>query len=49
LLKHEYVTLRFLSQASHEQAAQIRISPAPDVITRIFMLFRGVAADDFGL
>jgi len=27
----------------------MRVSPAPDVVTRVFMLFRGVAADDLGL
>ena len=37
LLKHEYVALRFLSQASYEQAAQMRVSPAPDLITLVFM------------
>jgi len=46
LLKHEYVALRFLPQASYEQAAQMRVSPAPDVVTRIFMLFRGVDPGD---
>jgi hypothetical protein len=46
LLKHEYDALRFLPQASYEQAAQMRVSPAPDVVTRIFMLFRGVAPGD---
>jgi len=49
LLKHEYVALRFLSQASYEQAARMRISPVPDVVTRVFMLFRGVAPSDLGL
>ena len=49
MLKHEYVALRFLPQASYEQAAQMRISPAPDVVTRVFMLFRGVAPGDMGL
>ncbi|KAH9960164.1 hypothetical protein BC827DRAFT_417155, partial [Russula dissimulans] len=34
LLKHEYVALRFLPQASCEKAAQIRVSPTPDVVTR---------------
>jgi len=48
LLKHEYVALRFLPQASYEQAAQMRISPSPDVVTRIFMLFRGVPTGDLG-
>jgi ubiquitin C len=27
----------------------MRVSPAPDVVTRVFMLFRGVSADDLGL
>lgn len=27
----------------------MRISPAPDVVTRAFMLFRGVAPGDLGL
>ena len=49
LLKHEYVALRFLAQASYEQAAKMCVSPAPDVITRVFMLFRGVAPGDLGL
>jgi len=27
----------------------MRISPTPDVVTRVFMLFRGVALGDLGL
>jgi len=27
----------------------MRVSPAPDVVTRVFMLFRGVAQGDLGL
>jgi len=27
----------------------MRISPTPDVVTRVFMLFRGVAPGDLGL
>ncbi|KAH9990306.1 hypothetical protein BJV77DRAFT_1160147 [Russula vinacea] len=46
---HEYVALRFVAQASYEKAAQMRISPAPDVVTRIFMLFHGVPTDDVNL
>ena len=46
LLKHEYIALRFITQESYEKAAQMRISPAPDIVTRVFMLFRGVRADD---
>jgi hypothetical protein len=49
LLKHEYVALRFLAQGSYEQAAPMLVSPKPDVVTRVFMLFRGVAAADVEL
>jgi hypothetical protein len=49
LLKHEYIALRFITQESYEKAAQMLISPAPDVVTRVFMLFRGVPVDDVGL
>jgi hypothetical protein len=49
LLKHQHVALRFLAQASYEKAAQMRVSPAPDVVTRVFMLFRGVNPGDLNL
>ena len=49
LLKYEYIALRFIAQASYEKAAQMRVSPAPDVVTRVFMLFRGIHLDDVGL
>jgi hypothetical protein len=42
LLEHKHIALRFLPQASYEQAAPLRISPTPDVVTRIFMIFRGI-------
>ncbi|KAI0298108.1 hypothetical protein B0F90DRAFT_1810951 [Multifurca ochricompacta] len=40
LVKHEYVALRFIAQESYEKAARMRISPVPDVVTRVFMLAR---------
>jgi hypothetical protein len=49
MLKHEYVALRFIAQDAYEKAATLRIAPAPDIVTRVFMLFRGVAAGDLGL
>ncbi|KAH8986746.1 hypothetical protein EDB92DRAFT_1801755 [Lactarius akahatsu] len=49
MLKHEYVALRFVAQDAYEQAAPMRIVPAPDVVTRVFMLFRGVPVGDLGL
>ena len=38
--------MRFLEQSSYESAARLDITPKPDVVTRVFMLFRGVATQD---
>lgn len=46
LSKHPFVALRFLPQSAYERAAELEVSPAPDIITRVFMLFRGVAAEE---
>ncbi|TCD66905.1 hypothetical protein EIP91_000744 [Steccherinum ochraceum] len=46
MLKHKFVILRFVPQDSYEQAAPMVVSPAPDVIVRVFMIFKGVIADD---
>jgi len=48
-LKHKTVALRFLPQAAYEKAAPLDVSPSPDVITRIFMLFQGVDNDELDL
>ena len=48
-MKHKTVALRFLPQAAYENAARLDVSPSPDVVTRIFMLFQGVDNDDLGL
>lgn len=42
ILKHSHIALRFLPQRDYEQAAKLSVKPAPDVVTRVFMLFRGV-------
>ncbi|EUC55112.1 ubiquitin family protein, partial [Rhizoctonia solani AG-3 Rhs1AP] len=42
LSKHTFIALRFLPQNEYEKAAPLNITPAPDVTTRVFMLFRGV-------
>jgi len=42
LLEHKYIALRFLPQASYEQAAPLDVSPTPDIVTRIFMVFKGI-------
>lgn len=42
ILKHEYIALRFVPQLAYERAASLSISPQPDVVTRVFMLFKGI-------
>jgi hypothetical protein len=44
-LKHNYIALRFVPQSAYERAAPLDISPQPDIVTRIFMLFKGVGED----
>ena len=46
LSQQPYVALRFLPQAVYERAAELEVQPVPDVMTRVFMLFRGVRAED---
>lgn len=45
-LHHEYIALRFVPQDSYAQAARMDVSPSPDVVVRIFMIFQGVLPDD---
>lgn len=42
-LSHKYVALRFVPQSDYESAAPLDIIPQPDVVTRVFMLFKGVS------
>ncbi|KAG8976286.1 hypothetical protein FRC05_004202 [Tulasnella sp. 425] len=44
-LKHEHLALRFLPQVDFEASAPLDISPKPDVVTRVFMLFEGIPTD----
>ncbi len=46
LLKHSHVALRFLPQDAYEESAPMSVEPKPDVVTRIFMIFRGVSERD---
>ncbi|PBK81589.1 hypothetical protein ARMGADRAFT_1144165 [Armillaria gallica] len=46
ILKHEYVALHFLPQASYEHAAPLDVEPKPDIVTRVFMLFTRVCEDE---
>ncbi|KAI5829753.1 hypothetical protein K523DRAFT_241420 [Schizophyllum commune Tattone D] len=48
MLKHTHVALRFLDQVAYAHAAPLDVSPNPDVVTRIFMLFRGVKEAELG-
>ncbi|CAE6507983.1 unnamed protein product [Rhizoctonia solani] len=49
LSKHAFIALRFLPQHEYERSAPMDVSPAPDVVTRVFMLFRGVDESQIGL
>jgi hypothetical protein len=40
------IAFRFLPQAEYEHAARLDVVPAPDVITRVFLLFGGVDPSD---
>ena len=41
-----FIAFQFLPQAAYERAAELEVTPKPDVVTRVFMLFRGLAADE---
>ncbi|KAJ7493848.1 hypothetical protein FB451DRAFT_1360535 [Mycena latifolia] len=45
-LKHAHVALRFVSQAVYETAAALEITPVPDVVTRVFMIFKGISDNE---
>ncbi|KAL1663919.1 hypothetical protein GGF50DRAFT_89030 [Schizophyllum commune] len=48
MLKHTHVALRFLDQVAYAHAAPLDVSPNPDVVTRVFMLFCGVKKAELG-
>lgn len=45
-LQHKYIALRFVSQEDYEAAAPLDVSPKPDLVTRVFMIFQGVNEDE---
>ncbi|KAF6748213.1 hypothetical protein DFP72DRAFT_820613 [Ephemerocybe angulata] len=49
LLKHKHVALRFLPQSAYERAAPLSVEPTPDVVGRIFMLFKGIKETELGM
>ncbi|BGP04043.1 hypothetical protein RTBOTA2_006864 [Rhodotorula toruloides] len=40
----QHIGFRFLAQADYERAARLDFDPKPDVVTRVFLLFKGVDA-----
>ncbi|KAK0471013.1 hypothetical protein IW261DRAFT_1671852 [Armillaria novae-zelandiae] len=46
ILKHDYVALHFLPQTAYSHAAPLEVSPKPDIVTRVFMLFSPVGRDE---
>lgn len=45
-LKHRHVALRFVNQEAYERCAPLEITPAPDVVTRVYMVFKGVSEEE---
>ncbi|KAF7330044.1 Ubiquitin family protein [Mycena kentingensis (nom. inval.)] len=43
---HKCVLLSFLPQASYESAAPLTVTPHPDVVTRVFMIFRALGEQE---
>ncbi|KAG8815715.1 hypothetical protein FRC17_000611 [Serendipita sp. 399] len=48
MLKYPSIALRFLPQAAYESAAPLNVQPAATAITRVFMLWRGIATNEAG-
>ncbi|KDQ56417.1 hypothetical protein JAAARDRAFT_59294 [Jaapia argillacea MUCL 33604] len=46
---HTHIALLFLPQTSYSAAAPLNITPKPDRVLRVFMLFKGVSGEDVGL
>lgn len=44
-LEHTYIALRFIPQRDFERRAPLRITPKPDIINRVFMVFKGVSSE----
>jgi ubiquitin C len=40
---HQNIALRFVPQKEYARAAPLETEPAAEVVTRVFMLFRGVS------
>ncbi|GAA6050659.1 hypothetical protein NBRC10513_004205 [Rhodotorula toruloides] len=42
----QHIGFRFLAQSDYERAARLDVDPKPDVVTRVFLLFKGVGAEE---
>ncbi|KAK4704485.1 hypothetical protein P7C70_g1717, partial [Phenoliferia sp. Uapishka_3] len=42
----KHIAFRFIEQEAYEQAAKLEVEPKPDVVTRVFMVFKGVEANE---
>ncbi|TCD66900.1 hypothetical protein EIP91_000739 [Steccherinum ochraceum] len=45
---NEYIAIRFLSETLYSQVMNLDITPVPDVLVRIFMIFKGISSDEIG-
>ncbi|KAG8907742.1 hypothetical protein FRC01_007587, partial [Tulasnella sp. 417] len=48
MLHYKFVALRFIPQIDYEASAPLEISPLPDIVTRVYMLFQGIAEGELG-
>ncbi|KAJ7057233.1 ubiquitin-domain-containing protein [Mycena amicta] len=48
-LEHKHILLSFIPQVAYEKAAPMTVIPLPDVITRVFMIFRELSKDQLGV
>jgi hypothetical protein len=46
LSKHKHIALLFLPQREYQAAAPMIVTPVPDVMTRVFMLFKGIGENE---
>ncbi|ORY88603.1 hypothetical protein BCR35DRAFT_350845 [Leucosporidium creatinivorum] len=42
----QQIAFRFLEQEAYEQAARLEVEPKPDLVTRVFLLFKGVCEEE---
>jgi len=40
---HEFIAFTFLPQSAYDAAARLEVTPIPDAVVRVFMLFKGLS------